>query len=155
MFSKTLLDIIGRASLGVDLGSLSAQGSPFSDLYSQIFEQSPVGQVIFLINIFIPVRSWLPLKANTDFLHATSEIRRRLRDTIKQRRVEIFGSDKEKTKTRHEFTEEGSRDLLTFMIYERSEGENKWSDEDILGHVSTVQSSEIPKSASHLTRTSF
>jgi cytochrome P450 len=133
--SNKLLDVIAEAALGVKTDSLSAQGSEFSVLYSQIFDQPPAGQVISLINTFIPVRSWLPLKANTDFLHATREVRRQLRNTIKERRAEIFGEGTKKREVRHERTEEGSKDLLTFILYERSEGDNKWSDEDILGHL--------------------
>jgi cytochrome P450 len=130
-----MLDVIAQSALGVKIDSRSAQGSEFSVLYSRIFEQSPVGQVISLINTFIPVRSWLPLKANTDFIHATREIRRQIRNIIKERRAELFGVNKKTREVRHESTEEGSKDLLTFMLYERSEGETKWSDEDILGHL--------------------
>lgn len=139
IFSKTTLDIIGRASLGVELGSLSAHGSKFSTLYSRMLDQPPAGLLISLINILIPVRSFLPLKANRDFLHASSETRRLLREIIRERRIEISGDGNDKGRIKKEFTEEGSSDLLTFMIYERSEGENKWSDEDVLGHVRTVQ----------------
>lgn len=68
-------------------------------------------------------------------MRATGEVRQLLRELIRERRKEIFGNSDGKTKIRQEFTEEGSRDLLTFMLYERSEGENKWSEDDVLGHV--------------------
>jgi cytochrome P450 len=132
VLSKTTLDVIGLASLGVELHSLSTEGSTLNELYTTVFDQSPVGQLISVINMFIPVRKWLPLKANRDFLHAASEIQRVLRESIRERKKEIFGGNEG---VKREFTEEGSRDLLTFMLYERSEGSNKWSEDDILGHL--------------------
>jgi len=61
-----------------------------------------------------------------------------------------FGSGKRKIleegKTKSQFTIEGGRDLLTFMIHEKAQGENPWTDEDILGHVS------VPQSHPNLTR---
>ncbi|KAF2183834.1 cytochrome P450 [Zopfia rhizophila CBS 207.26] len=135
IFSQTTLDIVGRAALGVELGSLSTSGSNFSNLYQCILDQPPAGQVISAINMFIPVRNWLPLKANRDFVHATQEVRRLLREAIRERKRVIFGNWDEKMVPKKEYTEEEGRDLLTFMIHEKSEGENKWSDEDILGHL--------------------
>jgi cytochrome P450 len=129
------LDIIGTTALGVEIGSLSAPRSTFSTLYNTILDQPPMGQLISAINMFLPVRRWLPLKANLDFVHATVEVRRLLRELIRERRESIFGTKETKAEVQRQFTEAGSRDLLTFMIYERSEGENKWSEDDILGHV--------------------
>ncbi|ORY10246.1 cytochrome P450 [Clohesyomyces aquaticus] len=135
--AHTTLDIIGTTALGVELGALqSSGGSKFSTLYGQILDPPPMGQLISAINIFVPIRSWLPLKANRDFVNATVEVRKLLRNQIRERRSAIFGGqdgDKKTVDTR--YTEAGSRDLLTFMIYERSEGENKWSEDDILGHL--------------------
>ncbi|KAF2471236.1 cytochrome P450 [Lindgomyces ingoldianus] len=134
-FAKTTLDIIGTAALGVELCSLSTSGSTFSNLYAQILDQPPIGQLISAINMFVPIRNWVPLKANRDFQRANGEVRRLLRETIRKRKKAIFGERKGKTEVRKEFTEEGSKDLLTFMIYEKSEGANKWSEDDILGHL--------------------
>lgn len=143
-FTKTTLDIIGLASLGVELESLKTDGATFSELYKALLDQPPMGQLISAINMFIPCRKWLPLKANRDFLYASKEVRRLLLGIIRERRKEIFPDGaKKKTEVRKEFTEEGSKDLLTFMVYERSEGENKWSDDDILGHV-RIPSSTYP-----------
>lgn len=148
--SKTLLDVIAEAALGIKIDSLSAQGSEFSVLYSRIFDQPPAGQLISLVNMYIPIRSWLPLKANNDFISAMTEVQRQLRNTIKERRAEIFGDGKKKSEVRHELTEEGSNDLLTFILRERSEGEDKWSDEDILGHLMTFMAAGHETTATSL-----
>ncbi|OCL03967.1 cytochrome P450 [Glonium stellatum] len=129
IFSKATLDIIGLVVLGVELNSLSSSSS-FAECYGRILNQSPVGQAISALNMFLPVRKWLPLKANRDFVKANQEVRRLLREAIRERKREIL----EEEKTKSQFTVEGGRDLLTFMIYEKSQGENPWTDEDILGH---------------------
>lgn len=41
----------------------------------------------------------------------------------------------EEGKTKSQFTVEGGCDLLSFMIYDKAQGENPWTDEDILGHL--------------------
>jgi cytochrome P450 len=81
-----------------------------------------------VINMFIPLR-WLPIKANQDFVQANLEIRRLLRNIIKDRRIDIA--------QRTESESMGGRDLLTWMIEQKS---SAWTDEDILGHVSVVSS---------------
>jgi len=67
------------------------------------------------------------LKANRDFIAANQEIRRLLRNLIKQRRNEIDSG---------RYNGSG-RDLLTFMLEERlpNGDKNLWSDEDILNHL--------------------
>jgi cytochrome P450 len=134
MLAQTTLDVIGRASLGVELGSLSTGSSTFHHLYNQLLNLPPVGALIFVLNIFLPVRRWIPLKANRDFVHASSEVQRLLLETIRKRRTEVFGED---GKVNAEYREGGNyNDYLTFMIREKSNEGDGWSDEEILGHVS-------------------
>jgi cytochrome P450 len=134
LLSQTTLDIIGKASLGVDLGSLSTESSTFHHLYDQLLNLPPIGAIVFLLNIFFPVRPWIPLKANRDFMHASSEVRRLLLETIRKRKTEVFANGN----VRSDFAEEGEgQDYLTFMIREKGVGKDKWSDEEILGHVSS------------------
>ena len=56
--------------------------------------------------------------------------------TLQERRKEL-----EKRDIKLEFTEEGSTDILTYMLRERNEGEINWSDEDVLHHVGSLSSS--------------
>lgn len=87
--------------------------------------------------MFVPVR-WLPIKANMDFVHANRETRRLLREIIRERKKEIGKEDVKGKNIREEFTESGSRDFLTYMLlYEKSEGKTLWTDDDLLGHVSS------------------
>jgi hypothetical protein len=67
MLSQTTLDIIGRASLGVELGSLSTGSSTFHHLYDQLLNLPPIGAIIFVLNIFLPIRRWIPLKSKPRF----------------------------------------------------------------------------------------
>jgi cytochrome P450 len=69
-------------------------------------------------------------------MHASSEVQRLLLETIRKRKTEVFAND---GKVNHEYSEEGSKnDYLTFMIREKGMGEDRWSDEDILGDVSSA-----------------
>jgi hypothetical protein len=114
---------MGRTALGVDLQSLSSGGSSFSTLYRKVFDESPIGQAISVLNMFIPVRSWLPVKENKEFIKSNDNIRQLLRQRINEKKMELNGDTMVKG--------EGS-DLLTLMLKEY-----QWEDEDILGHVST------------------
>jgi len=128
LFSKTTLNIIGVTALGIELDNLSSNPVlSFHECYHRIFEQSAIGNIISLINMHIPLRSWLPLKANRDFIAANNEIRRLLRNLIKQRRNEIDSGHNNGS----------GRDLLTFMMQERlpDSGKHSWSDEDMLDHL--------------------
>lgn len=82
--------------------------------------------------MYIPLRSWLPLKANRRFVEATNDLHRMLRQIIKQRRTDIAERERNASKT------VDGKDLLTFMIEERS---GTWTDEEILGHVSCSSAS--------------
>jgi cytochrome P450 len=145
ILTKTTLDIIGKACLGVEIHSLASQNTPFSILYNRIFEQPPAGQLITAINIFIPCRSWLPFKANRDFLHATSEIRRLLLGMIKERTKELAKAEKTSSTTPKD------ADFLTLMLLERKSGINNWSDDDILGHLTNFMSAGHETSSVTLT----
>lgn len=50
------------AVLGVELDSL-ASSSSLAENYDRTFNQPPLGQAISALNMFVPVRKWLPLKA--------------------------------------------------------------------------------------------
>lgn len=71
----------------------------------------------------IPLRSWLPLKANTTYVNANADLRRMCTEIIQERRKTVQGPRK---------NDLDGRDLLTFMLEERSDS---WTDEEILGHL--------------------
>lgn len=87
-----------------------------------------MGNIITAVNSFIPIRRWLPIEANLGFIRANEEIRRLIRDLIRQRKKEVadIGAG---------IIRRGNRDLLTYMIEERLTGDDAWTENDILGHV--------------------
>jgi len=136
MLIQTTLDIIGRAVLGVELGSLSSSSSTPYHLYRLMLNLRPVGQLIFMLNSFILVRRWLLGKINREFVYASKEVRRLVMATIQERKKELEERD-----IKSKFTEEGRTDILMYMLRERNEGGINWSDEDILHHVGLPSSS--------------
>ena len=87
----------------------------------------------------IPVRSWLPLKANTTYVNANADLRRMLREIITERRKHVGGKRNKDV---------DGRDLLTFMLEERSD---TWTDEEILGHLLNFVSAGHETTAGTLT----
>ncbi|KAF2121237.1 cytochrome P450 [Lophiotrema nucula] len=146
VFQKSTFGVISLATLGIESATLDTPQLPFSELYRRILDQEPAGITLSLINTFIPIR-WIPLKANQDFLNANKEVRQLLRETIRSRISEIqrVGYGGQRKNIMQQFTEEGSQDLLSFMLYERGGGEDRWSEDEILGHVKILAS--IPHNA--------
>ena len=129
-FSKSTLNVIGEAALGVELDEVVAScGSELSflEIYDQIFEQTMLGQVIWMANSHWPIRRFLPfVEANVRFVRAKELLHTMIRRVIRDRVAELSAAHKASAKP--------GRDLLTFML-EDSQGVVAWSEEDILGHV--------------------
>ncbi|KEF51083.1 uncharacterized protein A1O9_12865 [Exophiala aquamarina CBS 119918] len=126
--NKTTLDIIGIAVLGYQLDALTSH-SAFSDAYNTMFELTPVGNMIAAVNAIVPVRSWLPLKANFEFVQAKKTVRTLLRQHIRRRKQEILD-------VKHSLDTENSHlDLLSLILKEKSEGLAQWTEDEILGNV--------------------
>jgi cytochrome P450 len=127
--NRATLDIIGIAVLGYELDALTTH-SPLSNAYNTMFDLTPMGNVIAAINAIVPVRSWLPLKANVDFVQARNTVRRLIRQHIRRRKQEV--SDEK------QFPDKQSDhvDLLSLILREESLGNAQWTEDDILGNVS-------------------
>lgn len=124
LLAKTTLDIVGVAALGYELDSLTTP-SVLAASYETIFECiTPLQVLISVVHRYIPIRSWLPLKVNKDYVRANADVRDRLRSLIRQRRQEF--------QTGEVRGEKQSRDLLTLLI---EESKDTWSEEEILGYV--------------------
>lgn len=87
----------------------------------------------------IPLRSWLPLNANKAYVNANADLRRMLQEIITQRRGTVGGARNRDV---------DGRDLLTFMLEERSD---TWTDEEILGHLLNFMSAGHETTAGTLT----
>lgn len=127
---RATLDIVSLAALGYKSNALSSKSS-FAEAYKTVFDLSLLGQMIAVIHQYIPVRSWLPLKVNRDFVNASAQIRNLLRDQIRGRKREIA------EKGRTPDVVQKSRDLLTLMVEEKSSGAAPWTEDEMLNHVST------------------
>ncbi|KAI0106439.1 cytochrome P450 3A5 [Nemania sp. FL0031] len=131
--SKSTIDAIGVTVLGIELDTLSSiYPLSFQELYSRVLHQGPLGQVISLINAFVPIRRFTPLPANTKFIKANRDLRKMLKDIIEKRKVDLRDGI---------FEEIGeSRDLLTYMLEEselqrQQTGHEPWAVEEIIGHL--------------------
>jgi cytochrome P450 len=129
VLSKATLDIISLSALGHKLDSLSSY-SRFAEAYHTIFEFPALGLLVAFINQYIPIRSWLPLKVNLDFVQANLDIRKFLRNQIRERKRQVLeNSDAVKG------NDGNKRDLLTLMIEEKSGGSDPWTEIEIRDHV--------------------
>ncbi|KAL7625327.1 hypothetical protein AAE478_004543 [Parahypoxylon ruwenzoriense] len=148
--SKSTMDTIGVAVLGVELDTLSSiYPLGFQQLYGRLLHQGPLGQLISVVNAFVPIRSLVPLKANHRFIQATIDLRKMLRDIIEQRAADLASGNFNREKGE-------SRDLLTYMLEEaelrrQETGKDVWSVDDIIGHLLNFTSAGHESTATTLT----
>jgi len=139
------MDTIGITVLGVELDTISSiYPLGFQELYGRVLHQGPLGQLIWVINAFIPIRRFVPLEANTGFIQANRDLRKMLGEIIEKRKIELDDGTFNETMG-------GSRDLLTYMLEEsraqrKETGEEAWTVEEIIGHVSSHHSLRWSKS---------
>lgn len=131
------MDTIGVTILGIELGTLSSTHSlSFQELYGRVLHQGPLGQLISVVNAFVPIRRFVPLEANRKFVNANKSLRKMLREIVEKRKADLEDGAFEK--------ETGeSRDLLTYMLEEaelqrKQTGKEPWTVEEIIGHVSHI-----------------
>lgn len=128
------MDTIGITALGIELDTLSSMYPlGFQELYDRVLHQGPLGQLILVVNAFVPIRRIIPLPANRKFIQANADLRKMLRDIIEKRAAELADGT-----LKREMGE--SRDLLTYMLEEaelhrQETGKEIWSVDDIIGHV--------------------
>ncbi|KAF2734890.1 cytochrome P450 [Polyplosphaeria fusca] len=146
IFTKTALEVVGLATLGVEVDSLSIGGYTFADLYHRILDPPPLGQIIFAINLFIPIRHWLPLQENRKFVQANQCLSIMLQRVISERKHEICALSRNAGVEDNSQTKDDRTDFLSFMIRE-----NQWSEEEILGHLLSFMSAGHDTSALALT----
>lgn len=128
--SRATLNIIGLLTLGKELDDLNTTPS-FHDCYDGIFNQSPLSSAITAINTFLPLRSWLPLEANRSFVRANEEVKRILREQIRQRKKEVAANEFEKDSSAIPI----SRDVLTYLLEATPSGQQQWTEDELLGYV--------------------
>ncbi|KAI0854407.1 cytochrome P450 [Daldinia vernicosa] len=133
-FSKSTMDTIGVTVLGIELDTISSMYPlGFQELYDRVLHQGFLGQLISVINAFLPVRGIIPLEANRRFIQATADLRKMLQNIIQQRAADLANGTFKREKGE-------SRDLLTYMLEEaemrrQETGKDIWSINDIIGHL--------------------
>ncbi|KAI0135255.1 cytochrome P450 [Daldinia grandis] len=133
-FSKSTMDTIGVTVLGIELDTLSSMYPlGFQELFDRVLHQGFLGQLIWVINAFLPVRGVIPLEANRKFIQTTADLRKMLEDIIQQRMADLANGTFKREKGE-------SRDLLTYMLEEaelrrQETGKDIWSINDIIGHL--------------------
>ncbi|KAI0490565.1 cytochrome P450 3A5 [Xylaria cf. heliscus] len=132
--SKSTMGTIGVTVLGIELDTLSSiYPLGFQELYSRVLHQGRLGQLIWAINAFVPIRKFVPLEANRRFIQANKDLREMLREIIEKRKADLRDGTFNK-----EIGE--SRDLLTYMLEEselqrQQTGLEPWTIEEIIGHL--------------------
>lgn len=121
--------MITTTIIGVSLAELEEE-VPFHEIYQTIFDPSFWGQTLSAINSVVPIR-WLSVGENARWNGATAQMHSVLRKIIRQR---IAEADKEKSVV----NDGGRRDLLTRMVQESNSMDLKWTEDDIIGHVSAL-----------------
>ncbi|KAI1084216.1 cytochrome P450 [Whalleya microplaca] len=152
-FSKSTMETICMTVLGIEQDTLSSKYPlGFQELYSRVLHQGPLGQLISVINAFVPIRRIVPLEANYRFIQATADLRTMLREIIQQRAADLADGT-----FKREMGE--SRDLLTYMLEEaqlrrQESGIEVWATDDIIGHLLNFTSAgltpEIHTQSTHL-----
>ncbi|KAK6954157.1 hypothetical protein Daesc_004119 [Daldinia eschscholtzii] len=128
------MDTIGVTVLGIELDTISSTYPlGFQELYDCVLHQGFLGQLIWVINAFLPIRSIVPLEANRKFVQTTTDLRKMLREIIQQRATDLANGTFKREKGE-------SRDLLTYMLEEaelrrQETGKDIWSVNDIIGHL--------------------
>lgn len=126
MFSNLTLDIITLACLGLRMHNLT-EPSPFALAYAKVFENTPWSASMHALNVYVPIRKILPVKSNREFLQANQAVKDLLRQQIRSKRAALAGKEKAAIT---------DKDLLALMIKERGQGEDIWTEDEMLGHVS-------------------
>jgi cytochrome P450 len=129
------MDTIGVTVLGIELDTLSSiYPLSFQEIYSRVLHQGSLGQLIWVVNAFIPIRRFVPLQANRRFIQANQDLRKMLREIIEERNTDLKHGVLKKEMG-------NSRDLLTYMLEEsqiqkEQTGREAWTVDEIIGHVS-------------------
>jgi cytochrome P450 len=134
--SRATLDIIGLAGMGQDFGSLQNEDNPLNITYLRLFKPSRIGQIIAILNTFLP--AWLvktlPLQRNDDIKNASDTIKKTCFDLIQQKKTAMEKGNTEK-------------DILSVAL--ESGG---FSDEDLVNQMMTFLAAGHETTASALNR---
>lgn len=72
---RTVLDVIGEKTIGIDLNHLTSSTSPLYDLFSQTMQQSVLSHIFHYLSSYLPLRHLIPCKSNSNFVRCCDEVR--------------------------------------------------------------------------------
>ncbi|KPI45859.1 Cytochrome 4d1 [Cyphellophora attinorum] len=134
--SRATLDIIGVAGLGQDFDSIAKPDTELNRVYRAIFQPSRTGQILALLQFFIPsfIIQNLPIKRNEDVMAASKVARDTSQRLIDQKRRAIAAK------------QELSPDITSIAL--ESGG---FSDEDLVNNMMTFLAAGHETTASAMT----
>ncbi|KJR87486.1 cytochrome p450 monooxygenase [Sporothrix schenckii 1099-18] len=148
LYAKITLDVIGIFALGIDFDNFATR-TPFQSSYEAMFDLSTAGMLLAAINLVVPIR-WLPLKANREFMDASTELRGILTGITEARilsvgEAAVAATDSKETKTAKPTAPTSAasptkdvKDLLTYMVetkYRAVDPASRWSKEELIEQV--------------------
>ncbi|KAM0326282.1 hypothetical protein ACHAQA_006880 [Verticillium albo-atrum] len=130
-FQKAALDILAIASIGYDLCSLSTAQSCFYEVYDRIIHQSRLGHIITFLDGHFPLRCWLPLTVNRQWLNDNKLIRQMLLGKLQMQKRKVL-----ERKMQGQQTTGQARDLLSFILEDcQLAPGQEWDDQELLDFV--------------------
>ncbi|RBR21543.1 uncharacterized protein FIESC28_04811 [Fusarium coffeatum] len=72
---KTVLDVIGLETFGLDLNHLESDESPLFETFTNMMQPSAVGHIVNYLNSLVPVRQFVPIQECVEFSQSCSKVR--------------------------------------------------------------------------------
>lgn len=82
---KTTLDIIGIATLGIDLDHLRVNTSLLYEAFTTVMQPTFFGHAVNYFNSIVPIRRYLPFKECREHTRLTDALRTYIRNQIRNR----------------------------------------------------------------------
>ncbi|KAK1996776.1 cytochrome P450 [Colletotrichum falcatum] len=141
-YGRVTLDIVAWFTLGIDLGS-TLSTSLFHEAYHKMFDPSPFGAFLMVMNAYVPGTRALPFEENREFNACSASVRARLADIIRERVRDVDSGS---------LGAAGERpDLLSHMIIESRAAGDPWSEDKMLENCMNVLVAGHETSATTLT----
>ncbi|RGP74239.1 hypothetical protein FLONG3_6151 [Fusarium longipes] len=72
---KTVLDVIGLETFGLDLNHLETDESPLFETFTTMMQPSAVGHVVNYLNSLVPIRQFVPIEECVEFSKSCRKVR--------------------------------------------------------------------------------
>ncbi|KAF4964519.1 hypothetical protein FZEAL_10860, partial [Fusarium zealandicum] len=72
---KTVLDVIGLETFGLDLNHLESNQSPLFEAFTKMMQPSATGHIVNYLNSLFPIRQFLPIQECREFAQCCAQVR--------------------------------------------------------------------------------